>query len=67
MTAFDNMAFGLKLRKVAKDDIRNRVADAAKLLGIGDFVFITAPIVPKLKNPAIGGKGIKNGKVDFTL
>ena len=34
MSVFDNMAFGLKLRKVAKDEIRNRVEDAAEILGI---------------------------------
>jgi multiple sugar transport system ATP-binding protein len=35
MTAYDNMAFGLKLRKVPKPEIKKRVGDAAKLLGIG--------------------------------
>ena len=34
MTVFDNMAFGLKLRRVAKDQIKKRVDDAASLLGI---------------------------------
>ena len=34
MTVFDNMAFGLKLRHVAKDQIKKRVDDAASLLGI---------------------------------
>jgi multiple sugar transport system ATP-binding protein len=34
MSVFDNMAFGLKLRKVAKDDIRRRVEEAAEILGI---------------------------------
>jgi multiple sugar transport system ATP-binding protein len=34
MSVFDNMAFGLKLRKVPKDEIRNRVEDAAEILGI---------------------------------
>ncbi len=34
MSVFDNMAFGLKLRKVPKDDIRSRVEDAAEILGI---------------------------------
>ncbi len=34
MTVFDNMAFGLKLRHVAKDQIKKRVDDAAGLLGI---------------------------------
>jgi multiple sugar transport system ATP-binding protein len=34
MSVFDNMAFGLKLRKVPKDEIRKRVEDAAEILGI---------------------------------
>jgi multiple sugar transport system ATP-binding protein len=34
MTVFDNMAFGLKLRKVSKDEIRRRVEEAAQILGI---------------------------------
>lgn len=34
MTVFDNMAFGLKLRKVPKEDIKRRVHEAAKILDI---------------------------------
>jgi multiple sugar transport system ATP-binding protein len=34
MNLFDNMAFGLKLRKFPKDEIRRRVEDAAKILGL---------------------------------
>ena len=34
MTVFDNMAFGLKLRKVPKEDIKRRVEEAAEILGI---------------------------------
>jgi multiple sugar transport system ATP-binding protein len=34
MTVFDNMAFGLKLRKVPKADIKRKVEDAAQTLGI---------------------------------
>jgi len=36
MTVFQNMAFGLKLRKYPKAEIRKRVQDAAKLLNIDD-------------------------------
>ncbi len=35
MTVFDNMAFGLKLRKTPKDEIKTRVQEAADILGIG--------------------------------
>src|SRR5574344_2550778 len=34
MTVFDNMAFGLKLRKYPKEEIDQRVREAAKLLDI---------------------------------
>ena len=34
MTVFDNMAFGLKLRKIPKEDIKRRVGEAAKILEI---------------------------------
>lgn len=34
MTVFDNMAFGLKLRKVPKDEIKRKVDEAAKVLNI---------------------------------
>lgn len=34
MTVFDNMAFGLKLRKTPKDEIKKRVREAAKILEI---------------------------------
>ena len=34
MSVFDNMAFGLKLRKVPKEEINKLVQEAAKILGI---------------------------------
>ena len=34
MTVFDNMAFGLKLRKVPKEEIKRKVEEAAKILDI---------------------------------
>jgi len=38
MTVFDNMAFGLKLRKMPKDEIRRRVEEAAKILEISELL-----------------------------
>jgi multiple sugar transport system ATP-binding protein len=38
MTAFDNMAFGLKLRKYQKDEIQTRVEEAAQILGIENLL-----------------------------
>ena len=34
MTVYKNMAFGLELRKIPKDDIRKRVVEAARILDI---------------------------------
>ena len=38
MSVFDNMAFGLKLRKVPKPEIKRRVEEAAKILGIENLL-----------------------------
>jgi multiple sugar transport system ATP-binding protein len=38
MTVYDNMAFGLKLHGVKKDDIRPRVHSAAEMLELGDLL-----------------------------
>jgi multiple sugar transport system ATP-binding protein len=38
MNVYDNMAFGLKMRNVDKDEIRRRVLDAATVLGIEDLL-----------------------------
>ena len=38
MNVFDNMAFGLKIRKFPKEEIDNRVGDAAEILGLSDYL-----------------------------
>lgn len=38
MTVFDNMAFGLKIRKMPKDEIKKRVDNAAQILGLTDYL-----------------------------
>ena len=38
MTVYDNIAFGLKLRKLPKDEIHNRVLEAAEILGITEYL-----------------------------
>ena len=38
MTVYDNMAFGLKLRKYSKEDIDKRVNEAAEILGLKEFL-----------------------------
>src|SRR3990170_1118236 len=38
MSVYDNMAFGLKLRKFPKDEIETRVREAAEILGIEEYL-----------------------------
>jgi len=38
MSVYDNMAFGLKLRKTPKPEIKERVEKAAEILGLTDFL-----------------------------
>ena len=38
MSVYDNMAFALKLRKIPKNEIRHRVEEAAKILGITEYL-----------------------------
>ncbi|MEQ6389125.1 sn-glycerol-3-phosphate ABC transporter ATP-binding protein UgpC [Bacillaceae bacterium S4-13-58] len=38
MNVYDNMAFGLKLRKFKKEEIERRVTDAAKILGLEEYL-----------------------------
>ncbi|MGE0224150.1 MAG: ABC transporter ATP-binding protein [Acetobacteraceae bacterium] len=49
MSVFDNMAFGLKLRKFAKDEIRRRVDEAARILDI-------APLLDRKPRALSGGQ-----------
>jgi len=38
LSVYDNMAFGLKLRKFPKEEIKRRVNEAAEILGIEDYL-----------------------------
>ena len=38
MTVYDNMAFGLKLRKLPKDEIEKRVQNSAEILGLVPYL-----------------------------
>jgi multiple sugar transport system ATP-binding protein len=38
MSVYDNMAFGLKLRKISKSEIDRRVKEAATILGLSEFL-----------------------------
>lgn len=39
MTVYDNMAFGLKIRKMAESDIKKEVEHMAELLGLKDILY----------------------------
>ena len=49
MSAFDNMAFALKLRRVDRGERRRRAGDAARVLGLGD-------VLPKRPRTLSGGQ-----------
>jgi multiple sugar transport system ATP-binding protein len=49
MSVFDNMAFGLKLRKFPRDEIRRRVDEAARILDI-------APLLDRKPRALSGGQ-----------
>ncbi len=38
MTVYDNMAFGLKMRGIPRDEIDRRVREAARILGLSDLL-----------------------------
>ncbi len=38
MTVYENIAFGLRLRKLSKDEIHRRVTEAAEILGITEYL-----------------------------
>ena len=38
MTVYDNLAFGLKLRKVSTDEIKKRVKETSKILGLEAYI-----------------------------
>ncbi len=38
MTVFDNLAFGLKIRKYSKEEIKRKVENTAKILGISEYL-----------------------------
>src|SRR5690242_21505168 len=38
LTVYDNIAFGLKIKKLPKDEIEKRVENAARILGLEPFL-----------------------------
>ena len=45
MSVFDNMAFSLKLRKLPKDEIEQKVKEAAKTLETVSYTHLTLPTI----------------------
>ena len=45
MTVFENMAFGLKLRKVPKDEIARKVEEAARGISVAEKFFCGDDII----------------------
>src|SRR4028119_26626 len=52
MSVYDNMAFGLMLRKFPKDEIRRRVGTAARILDIGELPAPKPQAPPAREAPA---------------
>lgn len=65
MTVYDNMAFGLKLRKYSKAEIDQRVKHAAKLLGLEQYLERTPKALSggQRQRVALGRTIVRNAKV----
>ncbi|MDK2800707.1 MAG: multiple sugar transport system ATP-binding protein [Clostridiales bacterium] len=65
MTVFDNMAFGLKMQKIYKDEIEKRVYEAAKILDMNDFLYKKPNILSsdKQQKVAIGRAIVRQPKI----
>ena len=53
MTVFDNMAFGLKLRKVPKETIKRKVEEAARILDISHLLDRFPRLSPVVRNSVL--------------
>ncbi len=65
MSVYDNMAFGLKLRKMPKSEIRERVDKAANLLGINELLHRKPKALSggQRQRVAVGRAIVRNPKV----
>ena len=65
MTVFDNMAFGLKLRKVPKEEIEQKVLEAAKILDLEQLLDRRPKALSggQRKRVAMGRAIVRNPKV----
>ena len=53
MSVYQNMAFGLRMRKVQRSEIDRRVRDAAAILGLSDELLQKKPPMPSGAEPGI--------------
>ena len=65
LSVYDNMAFGLKLRKTPKDEIKRRVGEAADILGIQELLQRKPPQLPggQRQRVAVGRAIVREPKV----
>lgn len=65
MTVYDNMAFGLKLKKMPKEEIDKRVKDAAKILEIEQYLHRKPKALSggQRQRVALGRAIVRNAKV----
>lgn len=65
MTVFDNMAFGLKLRKFPKSEVEERVKDAAAILGLETYLDRKPKLLSggQRQRVALGRAIVRNPKV----
>lgn len=65
MTVYDNIAYGLKIAKTPKDEIKEKVMNAAKILGIEDYLFRKPKALSggQRQRVALGRAIVRNPKV----
>ncbi|WP_338147494.1 ATP-binding cassette domain-containing protein, partial [Lysinibacillus fusiformis] len=65
MTVYGNMAFSLKLRKVDKKEIHHRVKEAAKILGLEDYLKRKPKALSagQCQRVALGHSSVRDAKV----
>ena len=65
MSVYDNMAFGLKINKIPKDEIDRRVKEAAKVLEIDDYLDRKPRLLSggQRQRVALGRAIVRNSKV----
>jgi len=65
MTVYDNIAYGLKIAKTPKKEIKQKVMNAAKILGIEDYLFRKPKALSggQRQRVALGRAIVRNPKV----